>query len=110
MEQEEIAAADWRERKRRERRAPTTCGCTGSGGNLPNIVYFSLRKIEPFELARVKGIRPAEMKLPGDRLTLAPLDKRCMGRGLSIICIGSNRVGFRCPVRRGLIRARVAVR
>jgi len=30
MEREEIAAAGWRERKRRERRAPTTCGCTGA--------------------------------------------------------------------------------
>jgi len=29
MEREEIAAADGHERKRRERRAPTTCGCTG---------------------------------------------------------------------------------
>ncbi|MBM3823436.1 MAG: hypothetical protein FJ404_11205 [Verrucomicrobia bacterium] len=28
MEREEIAAADGRERKRRERRAPTPCGCT----------------------------------------------------------------------------------
>jgi len=28
MEREEIAASDWRERKRLERRAPTTCGCT----------------------------------------------------------------------------------
>jgi len=28
MEREEIAAAGWLERKRRERRAPTRCGCT----------------------------------------------------------------------------------
>jgi len=30
MKREEIAAADGRERKRRDRRAPTPCGCTGS--------------------------------------------------------------------------------
>jgi len=29
-ERENIAAADWRERKRRERRALTTCGCTAA--------------------------------------------------------------------------------
>jgi len=32
MEREEIAAAHWRERKRREQRAPTTCGSAGESG------------------------------------------------------------------------------
>jgi len=43
MEREEIAAADGRERRRRERRAPTTCGCTGQSSVPPEAVLGSPR-------------------------------------------------------------------
>jgi len=37
MEWEEIAAVDGRERKRRERRSPTNCGCAGTAAVHPDV-------------------------------------------------------------------------